>query len=114
MTFGNTVQLGIPVVIALLGDTGLAVHVAIISMHALTLLTIATVLVEADLARAADPDHERPSLAATALTTARRAVVHPVVLPALLGLAWNLAGLPLPSRSTTSCRFSSRRSCRCA
>lgn len=100
MTFGNTVQLGIPVVIALFGDTGLAVHVAIISMHAVTLLTVATVLVEADLARytdaAADPDHGGPGLASTALTTARRAVVHPVVLPALLGLAWNRAGLPLP------------------
>ena len=95
MTFGNTVQLGIPVVIALFGDEGLAVHVAIISMHAVTLLTIATVLVEADLARAADT-HEGPGLAATALTTARRAVVHPVVLPALLGLVWNLVGLPLP------------------
>jgi predicted permease len=96
MTFGNTVQLGIPVVIALFGDTGLAVHVAIISMHAVTLLTIATVLVEADLARSAADVHEGPGLVSTALTTARRAVVHPVVLPALLGLVWNLAGLPLP------------------
>lgn len=95
MTFGNTVQLGIPVVIALYGDAGLAVHVAIISMHAVTLLTLATVLVEADLARSTG-SHEGPGPVATALATLRQAVLHPVVLPALLGLIANLAGLRLP------------------
>jgi predicted permease len=101
--FGNTVQLGIPIVVALFGDTGLAVHVAIVSLHAVTLLTIITVLVELDLSRAsaadnadADGAQEGPSIAATALTTARRAVVHPVVLPVLLGLIANVIGLPLP------------------
>jgi predicted permease len=98
MTFGNTVQLGIPVVIALFGEEGLAVHVAIVSLHAVTLLTIATVLVELDLARAAGEGDgaERPGVLATALTTARRAVAHPIVLPVLLGLIANLAGLPIP------------------
>jgi predicted permease len=32
----------------------------------------------------------------TALTTARRTVLHPVVAPVIVGLLWNLAGLPLP------------------
>jgi len=31
------------------------------------------------------------------LTTARNTLIHPVVLPVLAGLAWNLAGLPLPA-----------------
>jgi predicted permease len=99
MTFGNTVQLGIPVVIALFGEAGLAVHVAIVSLHAVTLLTIVTVLVELDLARAAakaGDGEERPGVLATALTTARRAVAHPIVLPVLLGLIANLVGLPIP------------------
>jgi predicted permease len=99
MTFGNTVQLGIPVMIALFGEAGLAVHVAIVSLHAVTLLTIATVLVELDLARAAanaGNGEERPGVLATALTTARRAVTHPIVLPVLLGLIANLIGLPIP------------------
>ena len=95
VSFGNTVQLGIPIVVALFGDAGLAVHVAIVSLHAVTLLTIVTVLVELDLARA-NGDHEGPGVAATALTTVRAAVVHPVVLPVLLGLVANVAGLPLP------------------
>jgi predicted permease len=97
LTFGNTVQLGIPIVIALFGDGGLAVHVAIVSLHALTLLTIATVLVELDLARAdAAESREHPGIVSTAVTTARRAVVHPVVLPVLVGLIWNVVGLPVP------------------
>ena len=50
VTFSNSVQLGIPVVVGIFGDEGLTVHVAIVSVHALTLLTILTVLVELDLA----------------------------------------------------------------
>ncbi len=92
-TFGNTVQLGIPIVVALFGEAGLATYVPIVSLHAVTLLTVITVLVELDLARAGD---ERPGVGATALTTVRHTVVHPVVLPVLLGLAVNLVGLRLP------------------
>jgi predicted permease len=101
VSFGNTVQLGIPIVVALFGEAGLAVHVAIVSLHAVTLLTIVTVLVELDLARAnggheGSGANEGPGIGATALSTARRAIIHPVVLPVLLGLAANIAGVPLP------------------
>jgi malonate transporter and related proteins len=92
VTFSNSVQLGIPVVVGIFGDEGLTVHVAIVSVHALTLLTILTVLVELDLAR----DGDRTSVLSAALTTARRTVLHPVVLPVVVGLIWNLVGLPLP------------------
>ena len=94
VSFGNTVQLGIPIATALFGEQGLALHIAIVSLHALTLLTVLTVLVEADLARA--QVGERPSLGATALTTVRRTVIHPVVLPVVAGLAANLLSLPIP------------------
>jgi malonate transporter and related proteins len=96
VTFSNSVQLGIPVVVGIFGDEGLTVHVAIVSVHALTLLTILTVLVELDLARNGARDGDRPSVLSTALTTARRTVLHPVVAPVVVGLLWNLAGLPLP------------------
>jgi malonate transporter and related proteins len=33
---------------------------------------------------------------ATVAVTARRTVIHPVVLPVLVGLGWNLARLPIP------------------
>jgi len=92
--FGNSVQVGIPMAAALFGETGLAIHLAIVSLHALVLLSLATTLVELDIARHA---HADTHLAATLLTTARNTLVHPVVLPVLAGMAWNALGLPLPA-----------------
>jgi predicted permease len=86
--------LGIPVVVGIFGDAGLTVHVAIVSVHALTLLTILTVLVELDLAR--DGHENSPPVLKTAFTTAKRTVMHPVVAPVLVGLVCNLVGLKLP------------------
>lgn len=97
--FGNSVQVGVPLIAALYGDAGLAIHVAIVSLHALTLLTLCTVLAEADLARArlrrAGGGHG--ALGATVRVTLRATLIHPVVLPVLAGLAWNLLGLPRPT-----------------
>ena len=50
-SFGNTVQVGIPLAAALFGESGLALHITIVSLHSLTLLTALTALVELDLAR---------------------------------------------------------------
>ena len=90
-TYGNGVQLGIPMAAALFGEPGLALHVALVSLHGLVLLTLLTALVEVDLARA----DRSATLAATVRTTARNALLHPVTLPVLAGLAWNLTGLGL-------------------
>jgi malonate transporter len=97
-SFGNTVQVGIPLATALYGEAGLAIHVAIVSLHALTLLTVLTALVELDLA------HERvrlgqssAHLGRTLARTARNTIVHPVTLPVIAGLAWNLSGLAMPA-----------------
>ena len=81
-----------------LTEAGLQIHLAIVSLHALVLLTLATALVELDLARARHAlGGGRSQLAKTLLSTARKTVIHPVVLPVLIGLAWNALGLPLPS-----------------
>jgi predicted permease len=90
-TYGNAVQMGIPMAAALYGETGLAVHIALVSLHGLVLLTVLTVLVETDLAR----QDQAATIGRTALTTARNTIVHPVVLPVLAGLAWNLTGFGL-------------------
>lgn len=98
VSFGNTVQLGIPMATALFGVEGLAVHLAIVSLHALLLLTVATTLVELDLARAqAVHRGGEHSLSATLRTTVRNTVIHPVVLPVLVGLLFNLAGFRIPA-----------------
>ena len=90
-SYGNGVQVGIPVAAALFGDTGLALHVALVSLHGLVLLTLLTVLVELDLARA----HRNATPLATLRTTLRNAFLHPVTLPVIAGLAWNRSGLGL-------------------
>jgi predicted permease len=92
VTFGNTVQIGIPVVVAVFGERGLAIHAAIIAVHSLVLISIATVMME--WSRARRGEHE--SYWATARQVVRQTVIHPVILPVLAGYLWNLIGLPIP------------------
>ncbi|WOB08838.1 AEC family transporter [Piscinibacter gummiphilus] len=97
-SFGNTVQLGIPMAAAMFGEQGLPIHVAIVSLHALTLLTVLTALVELDLARerARSGDAEA-HIGRMLFDTARKTIIHPVVLPILAGLVWNALGAPTPA-----------------
>lgn len=98
VAFGNSLQIGIPLVAGVFGETGLGLHLALVSVHALILLGVATTLVELDLA------HERSRgsgggarLLPVLAGTLRNTVVHPVVLPVLAGMAWQATGVPLPS-----------------
>jgi malonate transporter and related proteins len=113
-TFGNSVQLGIPLAAALFGEAGLAIHIALVSLHALILLTVLTVLVELDLARAARRPGQRAQCWPTLRTTVRNTVVHPVVLPVLAGLLWNATGWACTRWPTRRCRAGQRPWCRCA
>ncbi len=91
--FGNTLQVGLPVAAGVFGEQGLALHIAVVSLHALSILTLLTALVELDLAR----ERASGNLAATLLQTVRNTVIHPVVLPVLAGLAWNATDVPIPA-----------------
>jgi predicted permease len=98
VAFGNSVQLGIPLATALFGEAGLAIHIPLVSLHALLLLSVLTALVELDLARAAGGGGGSvASLRRALLVTLRNTVLHPVLLPVLAGLLWDLAGLPIPA-----------------
>lgn len=97
-SFGNTVQVGVPVAAVLFDEAGLAIHISILSVHALILFSFLTGLVETDLARERrrlDP-RAAGSAGGVFATTLRQILVHPVVLPVLAGLAWNTTGLALP------------------
>jgi predicted permease len=99
-SFGNSLQVGVPFAAAVFGEAGLAIHIALVSLHALVLLTLLTALVELDLSRAAAAQGQAApgglrGLARTLAQTARNTVIHPVVLPVLAGMAWNLTGLGL-------------------
>jgi malonate transporter and related proteins len=95
-TFGNGLQVGLPMAAAIFGEAGLAIHVTLISLHALILLSVLTTLVELDLARERALADASASLARTLRLTLRNTVIHPVVLPVVAGLAWNGLGLSLP------------------
>ncbi len=94
-TFGNTVQLGVPLAAALFGEAGLAIHIALVSLHALMLLSVLTAVAELDLARAKRDAAAATPLWRTLAATLRNTVIHPVVLPVVAGLVWNATGLGL-------------------
>jgi predicted permease len=97
-TFGNTLQVGLPLAAALFGEAGLSIHVAIISLHAITLMTVLTALVEMDLARGRrQRGQDGAGLIQTLRQTVRNTLIHPIVLPVLSGLAWRALDLPLPA-----------------
>ena len=96
VVFGNSVQVGIPMAAALFGEAGLGIHIALVSLHALVLLTVLTVLVELDLARARAQHEATASLLRTLRQTLRNTLIHPVMLPVLAGLVWQATGWPLP------------------
>jgi malonate transporter and related proteins len=95
VTYGNTLQVGIPMATALFGEAGLGIHITIVSLYALVLLSVLTVLVEIDLAREHARGAEAASLLGVLATVVKNTVIHPVVLPVIAGLSWNLTGLGL-------------------
>jgi malonate transporter and related proteins len=91
--YGNAVQLGIPLAAAMFGEAGLAIHIALVSLHGLMLLTSLTLLAEYDVAQS----RGKASLLSTLSVMTRNAVLHPVVLPVLLGLGYQWVAPPLPA-----------------
>jgi malonate transporter and related proteins len=97
-TFSNTVMIGIPLVGLAYGQAGLVTLFTLISVHALVLLTLATVVLEMVAAREERADGlggQRP-MALTVLAAVKSGIIHPVPLPILLGLLFAQAGLSLP------------------
>jgi malonate transporter len=96
VSYGNAVQMGIPMAAAMFGEAGLGIHLMLVSVHGLILLSVLTALVEMDLARSKARQMQGSGLWQMLRSTLRNTVIHPVVLPVLVGLTWNLAGLGLP------------------
>lgn len=97
-TFSNTVGMGIPIVGVAYGQAGLVTLFTLVSVHSLILLTTATVVLEVALLReerSAGQQAQR-HLAHTVLLAVRNALIHPVPLPILAGLAFAQTGWTLP------------------
>lgn len=96
--FSNTVMIGVPLVGLVFGEAGLVTLFTLISLHALILLTAATVVFELAAARerAGTPEHEGRSMLRTVLMAVRNGIVHPIPMPIIAGLLYAQTGLPIP------------------
>ncbi|WP_114974129.1 AEC family transporter [Rhodoferax ferrireducens] len=97
-TFSNTVAIGVPLVGLAYGEAGLVTLFTLISVHALVLLTLATVVLELAVAReeAATGTRGGRHMMLTVLGAVRNGIVHPVPLPIIAGLLFAQTGFTLP------------------
>ena len=93
--FSNMVMIGITLVELAYGQAGLVTLLTLVSVHALILLTTATVVLELAVA------HTGPMNARSLLATAGRAfssaLLHPIPLPIVCGLLFAQTGWSLPT-----------------
>ena len=97
-TFSNTLAIGAPLVALAYGEAGLVTLFTLVSVHALVLLTLATVVLELVVAReeAVLGLGGQRHMALTVLSAVRNGMVHPVPLPIILGLLFAQTGLVIP------------------
>jgi predicted permease len=88
--FGNTVMMGIPLILAAYGPAGLPPMLAILAFHTLVILGLATVV--AEVAQQAGGAPWRRVLKATLLGVVR----NPVVMAVFAALVWSGLSLPVP------------------
>jgi predicted permease len=100
-TFSNTVMIGIALINLLFGSQGLVTLLTLVSIHALVLLTLATVVLEVavrrDAARQSSSTGVPTSMARIVLQSFRSSLLHPVPLPILLGLLYAQTGWGIPA-----------------
>lgn len=105
-TFSNTVAIGIPLVGLAYGEAGLVTLFTLISLHALIMLTLATVILELAVAHeaaskvppepGADALARKRNMVPMVLGALRNGIFHPVPLPIIVGLLFAQTGLVLP------------------
>ncbi|MDI9332777.1 MAG: AEC family transporter [Cytophagales bacterium] len=103
-TYSNAVMIGIALIGFAYGQAGQAVLFSLLSVHAVIMLTAATLMLEW-LKLKAQKSHTSPSgkpykqahPAALALNALRNALLQPTTWPILVGLAYSQTGLGIPA-----------------
>jgi predicted permease len=91
--FSNTLMIGVPLIGLAYGPAGQVLLFTLISLHALVLLTLATVVLELQMAREqAAVSGQKGQLWRTVAQAIRNAVLHPVPLPIIVGLLYAQTG----------------------
>jgi predicted permease len=88
-TFSNSVQLGIPIVFTAFGPDGAHPLLLVIAFHTVTLITLATTLVEIGLGKG-------KGALRSAISVLRALAGNPLLLAIAAGWVWSLARLPMP------------------
>ena len=91
--FSNTLMIGVPLIGLAYGQEGLVLLFTLISLHALVLLTLATLVLELQMAheQAAQSGESRHMLR-TVAQAVRSAILHPVPMPIIVGLLYAQTG----------------------
>lgn len=96
--FSNMVMIGITLVELAYGKAALVTLLTLVSVHALILLTVGSVVLELVVAREARQDGgQAPHLLDTAWSAFKGALIHPIPLPIVCGLLFAQTGWVLPS-----------------
>lgn len=96
-TFSNTVMIGITLVGLAYGQQGLLTLLTLVSVHALILLTLGSIVLEVAAARQTRASGgDTPHLMVTAWSAIKCSIINPVPLPILCGLAFAQLGGTLP------------------
>jgi predicted permease len=91
--FSNTLMIGVPLIGLAYGEPGQVLLFTLISLHALVLLTMATVVLELQMAYEHAAEHgETRHMLKTVGMAIKNAVLHPVPLPILIGLIYAQTG----------------------
>ncbi|MCU0925850.1 MAG: AEC family transporter [Hydrogenophaga sp.] len=96
--FSNMVMIGITLVGLAYGKAGLVTLLTLVSVHAVILLTLGSVVLELVVAREAREGGERvPHVLETAWSAFKGALIHPIPLPILAGLLFAQTGWAMPA-----------------
>jgi len=91
--FSNTLMIGVPLIGLAYGQEGQVLLFTLISLHALVLLSAATLVLELQVAsEQAALSGERRAVWRTVASAVRNAIIHPVPLPILVGLVYAQTG----------------------
>jgi malonate transporter and related proteins len=91
--YSNTLMIGVPLVGLAYGQAGQVLLFTLISLHALILLSIATLVLELQVAREqAAQTGGRHSVWRTVGSAVRSSIIHPVPMPILAGIAYSFTG----------------------
>jgi|TARA_B110000208_G_scaffold150486_1_gene181741 predicted permease len=98
--FSNTVMVGIPLVGLAFGPEGLVTLLTVVAVHAMTLLTVGTVVAELSLhpnqSQTGTYLQSTAGLMRAVLKALKQAVIHPVPIPIFCGLLFAQTGWAMP------------------